>query len=108
RLEYRHVFTHSLNVNLLSTYYLRGISGALFAEAGVVSGCSSFADGASPAVDVGYGLGFVGEWFGFAQNLIRFSVAVPLVNPERDCFGWRTPQPGQSPVVFLVNFGPPW
>src|SRR5262249_27598406 len=109
RLEYRHVFTHSLNVDLLSAYYLRGIDGALFAAAGAVAACASDGiDGGSPAVDVGYGVGFIGEWFGFAQNVIRLSVAVPLVAPERDCFGWRTPEPGRSPVVFLVSFGPPW
>ncbi len=109
RVEYRHVFVHSLNLNLMSTYYLRGLSGALFAEAGITTGCQSYAiDSSSPAVDVGYGLNFIADWFGLAQDVIGFSVAVPLVRPDRDCFGMHTPAPGRSPVVFLLNFGPPW
>src|SRR5262249_13930936 len=109
RVEYRHVFNHALNLNMLSTYYLRGISGALFAEGGLTSACESYATFASGvAVDVGYRLNFIAEWFGLAQTTIGFTVAVPLRSPDRTCFGMGNPPSNRPPAVFLVNFGPPW
>lgn len=108
RVEYRHVFIRSLNVNVMSTYYLRGFSGSLFAEAGVTSGCQSYAfDKNSPAADVGYTLNIIGEWFGLSPNQFGVGVAVPLVRPQRDCFGMAATA-GSSPVVLVLNFGPPW
>ncbi len=108
RAEYRHVYTHALNVNIMSTFYLRGISGALFAEAGLTSACQSYAvDRNSGAADVGYTLNFIGEWFGLSPNQFGIGVAVPLLRPQRDCFGMMTPS-GGSPVVLVLNFGTPW
>lgn len=108
RAEYRHVFTRALNVNVVSSYYLRGISGALFAEAGFTSACQSYAvDQNSPAADVGYTLNFIGEWFGLSPNQFGVGVAVPLRRPQRDCLGVAA-APGGSPVVLVLNFGPPW
>ena len=108
RAEYRHLFTHALNVNVLSSFYLRGLSGALFAEAGLTTACQSYTiDKESPAVDVGYTLNFIGEWFGLSPNQVSVGVAVPLVRPQRDCFGMSAVA-GGSPVVFVLNFGPPW
>ena len=108
RVEYRHVFTHALNLNALSTYYLRGISGSLFAEAGLTTACQSYAiDQTSPAVDVGYTLNFIGEWFGLSPNQFGIGVAVPFLRPQRDCFGMPATTSG-SPVVLVLNFGPPW
>ena len=43
RVEWRHLFTHELNFNVLHSIYLRGLAGALFVEAGVVSPCESYA-----------------------------------------------------------------
>ena len=108
RAEYRHVFTRALNVNVVSSYYLRGISGALFAEAGFTSACQSYAvDQNSPAADVGYTLNFIGDWFGLSPNQFGIGVAVPLLRPQRDCLG-TTAARGGSPVVLVLNFGPPW
>ncbi len=102
------MFTRALNVNVLSSYYLRGLSGALFAEAGLTTACQSYnIDQKSPAVDVGYTLNFIGEWFGLSPNQFGVGVAVPLVRPQRDCFGMSA-NPGGSPVVLVLNFGPPW
>ena len=42
RAEWRHIYTHELDVNLLHSLYVRGIGGGLFAEAGVVSQCESY------------------------------------------------------------------
>lgn len=108
RAEYRHVFTRALNANVISSYYLRGITGALFAEAGLTSACQSYTvDHKSPAADVGYTLNFIGEWFGLSPNQFGVGLAVPLVRPQRDCFGMAAGA-GGSPVVFVLNFGPPW
>jgi hypothetical protein len=108
RAEYRHVFTHALNVNVVSTYYLRGISGSLFAEAGFTTACESYAiDKSSPAADVGYTVNFIGEWFGLSPNQFGVGVAVPLLSPQRSCFGMAVAT-GGSPVVPVLNFGTPW
>ena len=108
RAEYRHVFTRSLNVNAMSTYYLRGISGAFFAEAGLTSACQSYAiDQKSPAADVGYTINLIGEWFGLSPNQFGVGIAVPLLRQQRDCLG-ATAATGGSPVVLVLNFGSPW
>lgn len=108
RVEYRHLFTHALNVGVMSTYYLRGLGGALFAEAGFTTQCQSYAvDRSSPAADVGYALTFIGEWFGLSPNQFSVGVAVPLLRPQRECFGVATAA-ARSPVVLVLSFGPPW
>jgi hypothetical protein len=111
RLEYRHVFTHELNLNLLHSLYLRGIAGGLFAEAGVISPCESYVpNGQSWGADVGYTVRIFGDWFGVSQTTINIDLAFPLVTNARSCF----PQPGQPPPSspipfgFFFSFGPPW
>ena len=58
------MFTHELNFNVLHSIYLRGLAGALFVEAGVVSPCESYApDSKSVAADVGYSIRIFADWF---------------------------------------------
>ena len=111
RVEYRHVFTHELDFNLLHSLYLRGIGGAVFAEAGVVSPCESYTpDAKSAAFDVGYTLRIFGDWFGVSQTTINIDIAVPLVNREldRSCFGMAVDAANRVPFGFFFSFGPPW
>jgi hypothetical protein len=109
RAEYRHVFTHELSFNLLHSLYIRGIGGAVFAEAGVVSPCESYTpDDKSAAVDVGYSLRFFGDWFGVSQTTINFDFAVPLIRRDRSCFGELASAANRVPFGFFFSFGPPW
>ncbi|HEX9102208.1 MAG TPA: hypothetical protein VF997_08400, partial [Polyangia bacterium] len=111
RVEWRHVFTHELNINLLHSLYLRGIGGGLFAEAGVISPCESYTpDKKSAAVDVGYTLRIFGDWFGVSQTTINIDIAVPLINREldRSCFGMPADVANRVPFGFYFSFGPPW
>jgi hypothetical protein len=111
RVEWRHTFTHELNFNLLHSLYVRGIGGGLFAEAGLISPCESYApDSKSAAVDVGYTLRVFADWFGVSQTTINIDIAVPLVNREldRSCFGMPVDQTNRVPFGFYFSFGPPW
>jgi hypothetical protein len=112
RAEWRHVFVHDLEVNLAHSFYLRGIGGGLFAEAGIVSPCESYApDNKSAAVDVGYSVRLFAEWFGVSQTTVNFDFAVPLVRHARDCFapaGMHNAEPNSVPFGFFFSFGPPW
>ncbi|HEX6834989.1 MAG TPA: hypothetical protein VF334_00375 [Polyangia bacterium] len=111
RVEWRHVFTHELNFNLLHSLYVRGIGGGLFAEAGVISPCESYVPNAkSAAVDVGYTVRVFADWFGVSQTTINIDFAVPLVNRELDraCFGMPADVGSRVPFGFYFSFGPPW
>ncbi len=109
RVEWRHVFTHELDFNLLHSLYLRGIGGGLFAEAGVVSPCESYApDSKSAAVDVGYSVRLFADWFGVSQTTINLDFAVPLVQQDRSCFGELASAASRVPFGFFFSFGPPW
>jgi hypothetical protein len=112
RAEWRHIFAHDLDINLLHSFYLRGIGGGLFAEAGIVAPCESYApDHKSSAVDVGYSLRLFAEWFGVSQTTVNFDFAVPLVRHDRDCFappGMHNFEKNAVPFGFFFSFGPPW
>ena len=109
RVEYRHLFVHDLNFNLLHSLYIRGIGGGLFAEAGIVSPCESYApDSKSVAVDVGYSIRLFADWFGVSQTTINLDFAVPLVTHDRSCFGELASAATRVPFGFFFSFGPPW
>jgi hypothetical protein len=112
RAEYRHIYVHDLDVNLLHSFYLRGIGGGLFAEAGVISPCNTYApDAKSAAVDVGYSLRLFAEWFGVSQTTVNLDFAVPLVSNARPCDplgGMTTKAASPLPFGFFFSFGPPW
>jgi hypothetical protein len=111
RVEYRHIFVHDLDFNFLHSLYLRGIGGAVFAEAGVVSPCESYTpDSKSVAVDVGYTVRLFADWFGVSQTTINLDFAVPLVNRalDRSCFGMAVDAANRVPFGFFFSFGPPW
>jgi hemolysin activation/secretion protein len=107
RVEYRHVFVHDLDINLLHSLYLRGIGGAVFTEAGVVSACDSYKISSSGfGADAGYSLRFFADWFGVSQTTFNLDLAVPLYRPQRSCFGPLPPP--STPFGFFVYFGPLW
>lgn len=109
RAEYRHVLVHDLNVNLLYTLYVRGISGGAFVEAAAFSPCTGYGfDKKGLAYDVGYSLRFLGDWFGVSQTVLNIDVAVPLERRDRACFGGLTPASTRAPFGFYLSFGPPW
>ena len=109
RIEYRHIFVHSLSWNLLNAVWVRGIGGGLFAEAGFVSSCASYAvDAKGVGADVGYTLRLFGDWFGVSQTTFNIDFAVPLFRNDRECFGNTISQAGRAPVGFFFAFGPPW
>jgi hypothetical protein len=120
RAEWRHSFVRDLNWNFFHVLYLRGVSGGVFAESGVVSDCDATATngggyGIGPDslfADVGYSLRFHEDWFGVSQTLMNIDVAVPLVRHARGCFGdpgipLRDPQT-RAPVAFFLYWGPAW
>ncbi|HXU72167.1 MAG TPA: hypothetical protein VN947_22715 [Polyangia bacterium] len=109
RVEWRHIFTHELDINFLHSLYVRGIGGALFAEAGVVSPCESYSlDSKSFNADVGYSVRIFGDWFGVSQTTINIDFAVPLVQHDRACFGTLESEANKVPFGFYFSFGPPW
>lgn len=109
RFEYRHVFTHALDFNIMHSLYVRGIAGAVFAEAGLVSPCDSYRpDAKSLAADVGYSLRFFADWFGVSQTTIILDFAVPLVQHDRACFGQLVSAKDRVPFGFFFTFAPPW
>ena len=111
RVEWRHVYTHELNINLLHSLYVRGVGGGLFADAGLISPCESYAPNSkSWAADVGYTVRIFADWFGVSQTTINIDFAVPLVNRELDraCFGMPADQANRVPFGFYFSFGPPW
>jgi hypothetical protein len=109
RVEWRHLFTHELNFNVLHSLYLRGLAGAVFVEAGMVSPCESYApDSKSAAVDVGYTIRAFADWFGVSQTTINIDFAVPLVRNDRACFGQLVSAANRVPFGFFFSFAPPW
>jgi hypothetical protein len=111
-IEYRHVWVHSLDVNLMHVIYLRGIGGALFAQAGLVTKCESYdVTSKSGAVSVGYALRLFGDWFGVSQTTFNIGFGVPLYLPDRTCFtdskGAPIPVHQTTPFGFFFYFGPP-
>ena len=107
RVEWRHVFTHELDINFLHSLYLRGIGGALFAEAGVVSPCESYApDAKSVNADVGYTLRIFGDWFGVSQTTINIDFAVPLVQHDRELLRHARVRGEQGAVRLLLQLRP--
>lgn len=111
RVEWRHVFTHELDFNVMHSLYLRGLAGAVFAEAGVVSPCESYTpDEKSFAADVGYSIRIFADWFGVSQTTINLDFAVPLARApfDRTCFGQLASASSRVPFGFYFSFGPPW
>lgn len=109
RLEYRHVFVRDLSLNLLRVLYVRGVAGAVFAEAGLVSACESYAvSPKSIGVSVGYTLRIMADWFGVSQTVLTLDLGVPLVRHDQNCFGPLRPASSRAPVGFFVSFVPPW
>ncbi len=109
RAEYRHVFVHDLNFNILHSLYLRGVGGGLFVEAAMVTACGSYSvDRSSFAYDVGYTLRLFADWFGVSQTTLNIDIAVPLRREQRDCFGPLPAPSTREPLGFFFAFGPPW
>jgi hypothetical protein len=109
RVEYRHTFVHDLDINILHSLYIRGIGGGLFAEAGMVTACNSYAvDKSSFGADVGYTLRIFADWFGVSQTTLNIDIAVPLYRQQRDCFGPLPAPATRQPIGFFFAFGPPW
>jgi hypothetical protein len=109
RAEYRHVFVHDLDVNILHSVYVRGVGGAVFAEAGMVTACDSYrVDKSSFGYDVGYSLRVFADWFGVSQTTFNLDLAVPLYRQQRDCFGPLPSPSTRQPIGIFVYFGPPW
>ncbi|HEY2745596.1 MAG TPA: hypothetical protein VGL86_13265 [Polyangia bacterium] len=109
RVEWRHMYTHELDVNFLHSLYVRGIGGGLFAEAGVVSQCESYSlDNKSFAADVGYSVRIFADWFGVSQTTLNLDFAVPIVRHDRSCFGQLASETNIVPIGFYFSFGPPW
>jgi hypothetical protein len=116
-IEYRHVYVHSLNINLLHSLYIRGIGGSLFAEGGFVTACESYnMTHESGAASVGYALRFFGDWFGVSQTTFNLGFGVPIYLPTRTCLtqhdsktGMDVPIPVKQsvPFGFFFYFGPP-
>ena len=100
---------HDLDINIAHSLYVRGIGGAVFAEAGMVTACGSYAvDSSSFAYDVGYSLRIFADWFGVSQTTLNFDIAVPLRREQRDCFGPLPAPSTRLPIGFYFAFGPPW
>jgi hypothetical protein len=109
RVEYRHVFVHSLDINLLHSLYIRGVGGGLFAEGGFTTACGSYSvDATMLSADVGYTLRVFADWFGVSQTTLNIDLAVPLVRRDHDCFGPLAPASSRAPIGFYFAFGPPW
>jgi hypothetical protein len=109
RAEYRHVFVHDLDINILHSLYIRGVGGGVFAEAAMVTACNSYAvDKSSFAYDVGYTLRIFADWFGVSQTTLNIDIAVPLTRQQRDCFGPLPAPSTRAPLGFYFAFGPPW
>jgi len=119
RMEYRHVFVHSLDWSLAHAIYVRGIGGAFFVEGALLSGCEGYGIGPQDrAADVGYSLRFFGDWLGVSQTTFNIDVAVPLVGSTRSCFDqtmpivnqaiWQYHPGGKLPLGFFFAFSPPW
>ncbi len=109
RLEYRHVFVRDLSLNLFRVLYVRGVAGAVFAEAGIVSACDKYSFAAkSVGVSVGYTVRIMADWFGVSQTVLTLDLGVPLVRHDQNCFGPLRPASARAPVGFFVSFSPPW
>ncbi|TPV93951.1 MAG: hypothetical protein B7733_17725 [Myxococcales bacterium FL481] len=96
QLEYRHVYTSNLRVNLLHAAWWQHVSGAAFVGASTVSSCASYSgwfDRGSWFSQVGYGVMADLRVLGVTPQLIRLDVAVPLNDRwrPRECLGRRFP-----------------
>ena len=87
---------------------MRGIGGALFAEAGIVSPCESLRARRARAstADVGYTIRIFADWFGVSQTTINIDFAVPLVQHDRECFGMLAVRDEQGAVRLLLQLRP--
>lgn len=97
-LEYRHLFTHALNINVVHYATLQGIQGVLFAGAGTVTREDSYRGlFATDRIfsEVGYGLRGIIAFFGSYPGIVALDLAVPITPLER---------PGRLPVALRLAF----
>lgn len=107
-LEWRHTFVHDLAWNLGHYNSVRGLGGALYVDAGVLSPCDSYdlLDRDSTYVSAGYAFQAFYDSFGTLPQMLRVDVAVRLVDHERSCLGTA---PGDfPPVMVYLGFLPPF
>ncbi len=80
-VEYRHVFTWDLDVNLFHLAWLRGIQGVLFGGFGTSSERASLSGLFEPErifLDAGYGLRVFLDYAGVQTGIVALDVAVPF------------------------------
>ena len=108
RAEYRHWFAHDLAWNLGHYNIVRGIGGQLFADAALLSPCSSYDLARADAgyASVGGGVEFPYDSFGTLPFIMRVDVAVPLVRRNRTCLG--SPSGDFPPFMLYISFIPPF
>lgn len=107
RVEYRHVLMHDLSWNFGHYSIMRGIGGAVFADAAWLSPCDSYGpgDGGFNA-SVGYGLRVFYDSFGALPQLMRVDVAARVTGRGRDCLGSEVDD--SPPVTVYLTFLPPF
>ncbi|MBW2261138.1 MAG: hypothetical protein JRG91_04125 [Deltaproteobacteria bacterium] len=101
--EYRHLYTHALNINVVHYATLQGIQGVLFGGAGTVTREDSYR-GLFAAdrifTEVGYGLRGIIAFFGSYPGIVALDLAVPITPLERyDRYGQR-----RLPVALRLSF----
>lgn len=107
RAEYRHTFVRGLDWNWGFYTYVRGLGGAAFADAALLSGC----DGLDPADvrwagTVGYGVRSFYDSLGTLPALLRLDAALGLAEGQGTCLGRPAPL-GRSVQIYLT-FVPPF
>jgi hypothetical protein len=96
--EYRHLYTHALNINVVHYATLQGIQGVLFAGAGTVTREDSYRglfDANRMFTEVGYGLRGIIAFFGSYPGIVALDLAVPITPLDR---------PGRLPVALRLSF----
>ncbi len=92
QLEYRHVFTPNLGINLFHLAWLRRLGGAAFGGVATVSSCDNLSrwfGSQNWYGQVGYGMMASVGILGVTPQLIRLDAAVPLAprSRQRTCLG---------------------
>jgi hypothetical protein len=107
--EYRFTFRHDLDVNLGQFAWLRGLGGALFADAGALSGCEAYRNFGSSRrlyADVGLGLRMFYDNFGVQPGMLALDLALPLRRRVADCLD--QPERDALPFMLYLTFLPPF
>ena len=97
-IEYRFPIFYHTDLNVLGLAHLHTWQGALFADTGTVTDSRNVFQFSDYRSDVGIGIRFFADFFGFYPAIVRIDVAIPISSPI----------PGEQKPHYYLTAGQPF